>query len=155
MDPKVWGPHFWFVLHLVSFHYPEIPNQHDKDAYKAFYYSVQGILPCVNCRKHYKNYLSHYPIEPHLDSKLDLIRWVNQIHNFVNVKLGKPILSHEQIFEIYANLDPISPFQKVNIDVINRRKQIKQHGKLYLFIIILLIIIVCQLYFKKKYYYHI
>ena len=49
MDPAIWGPHFWFVLHLVSFHYPDNPNQKDKDSYKSFYYSVQGILPCQNC----------------------------------------------------------------------------------------------------------
>tara|TARA_Y100000389_G_C17385510_1_gene476789 strand:- start:728 stop:1195 length:468 start_codon:yes stop_codon:yes gene_type:complete len=155
MDPAVWGPHFWFVLHLVSFHYPENPNQKHKDAYKSFYYSIQGILPCQNCRRHYQNYLSHYPIEPHIDSKLDLIRWVNQIHNFVNAKLGKPVLTHEQIFDIYANLEPISPFQKVNVKAINRRKELKKNSKLYMFIIILLLILGGQVYIKNKYYYHI
>ena len=92
MDPAIWGPHFWFVLHLVSFHYPDNPNQKHKDAYKSFYNSIQGVLPCQNCRRHSKLFKS-YPIEPHIDSKLDLIRWVNQIHNFVNAKLGKPILT--------------------------------------------------------------
>lgn len=153
MDPKVWGPHFWFVLHIVSFNYPDNPNQRDKDNYKSFYYSVKGILPCQNCQKHYQNYLSHFPIEPHLDSKIDLIKWVIQIHNFVNNKLGKPILTNEQAFHVYQNLDPISPFQKVNIKQINRQKLHKKNSKYYLFIFIFTIIIAYIVYFKKKYYY--
>ena len=155
MDPKVWGPHFWFVLHLIAFHYPEKPNSFDKDAYKNYYHSVKDILPCTMCKQHFKNYLSQYPIEPHLDSKLDLIRWVNQIHNFVNVKLGKPALSHDDIFMIYSNLDPVSPFIKVDIEKINNKKELKRNGRIYAIVIMCALIIVGLKVFQSKYYYYL
>ena len=27
LNPKVWGPHYWFVLHTISLTYPLKPNE--------------------------------------------------------------------------------------------------------------------------------
>ncbi len=155
MDPRVWGPHFWFVLHLISFNYPDNPSTFDKEQHKAFYHSVKDILPCANCRQHYKNYLSQYPIEPNLDRRMDLITWVIQIHNFVNVALGKQPMSVEQVLDIYANLDPVSPFAKVDLKQIEEEKQRKYYSRLWVFIIIALLFVIAVIYVKRKYYFYI
>jgi len=155
MDPRVWGPHFWFVLHLVSFHFPDNPSTFEKEQYKAFYHSVKDILPCDNCKQHYKNYLSQYPIEPNLDSRMNLITWVVQIHNFVNVALGKPAYTLDQALAVYANLDPVSPFIKVNVQQIEAEKLAKYYGRLWVFIGLLALIIAGMVYLKRKYYFFI
>ena len=155
MDPKIWGPHFWFVLHLVSFHYPEKPSTAEKETTKIFYYSIKDILPCDSCRKHYKNYLSHYPIDPHLDTRMDLIKWVIQVHNFVNTSLGKPVYTDDAVFAIYANLDPVSPFVKVNMEQITRQKEMARNGRLWVFISIIAIILIILKWVHAKYYYYL
>ena len=33
LDPKIWGPHYWFVLHTISLTYPDIPNETTKKKY--------------------------------------------------------------------------------------------------------------------------
>jgi hypothetical protein len=154
MDPKVWGPHFWFVLHIVSFNYPDNPNTPDKDNYKRFYESIGDILPCVNCRKHYKNHISKFPIAIHLDSRIDLIKWVIELHNIVNKALNKPIYTVDQILNLYSNLDPVTPFIKVNVNSINRKKIKKKYGKLLVFISIFTILMILLIYYHKKYYYY-
>lgn len=155
MDPKVWGPHFWFVLHLVSFNYPDKPSTFQKEAYAAFYHSVKDILPCPTCRQHYQNYLSQYPIQPHIDERLHLVKWVIQIHNFVNNKLGKPVYTDDEVFQIYANLDPISPFQKVNLQRIENEKKINNFARHYIFIALGIAIICYLVYVSNKYYYYL
>lgn len=155
MNPEVWGPHFWFVLHLISFHYPDPPNTFDRESYKAFFHSVKEILPCAKCRKHYKTYLSQYPIEPNLDRRIDLIRWVIQIHNFVNVQLGKPVLTDNEVFHIYSNLDPVSPFAKVDIKRVENEKKRARMQRLYVWLGIASVLLATLLYFQYTYYYYL
>lgn len=155
MNPSVWGPHFWFILHLVSFHYPDPPNTFDKESIKSFYHSVKEILPCAKCRKHYKTYLSQYPIEPNLDRRIDLIKWVIQIHNFVNVRLGKPVLADNEVFSIYASLDPISPFAKVDIRRVEIEKKAARIQRLIVWIVLVALLALIILYFQYTYYYYL
>ena len=30
LDPKIWGPHYWFVLHTIALNYPLHPNETSK-----------------------------------------------------------------------------------------------------------------------------
>lgn len=150
----VWGPFFWFILHITSFNYPNNPSTPDKDNYKRFYESVGDILPCSLCKRHYKNYISQFPISIHLDSRIDLITWVIQVHNTVNISLNKPTYTVQNVLDIYANLEPISPFVKSNINVIKREKIYKYYGKLYVMIFICLILLALVIYYHHKYYYY-
>ena len=154
MNPQVWGPHFWFILHLVSFNYPDTPSNADKENYKLFYDSIGNILPCPNCRKHYKNYLSRYPIYPNLDNRMDLIQWVIQIHNFVNIKLNKRVLTTNEVLMIYASLDPVSPFINSNEDIIKKKHKQIIYGRLYAFIALFGIIAGFLIYYQRKHYFY-
>ena len=33
LDPKIWGPHYWFFLHTLALTYPETPNEVIKKKY--------------------------------------------------------------------------------------------------------------------------
>jgi hypothetical protein len=87
MHPQVWGPHLWYILHIISFEYPEKPTEYDKRIYHDFYTSLKDVIPCAECRKHYRDHITKYPLTPHLDSRDTLIKWVIQVHNFVNTSL--------------------------------------------------------------------
>ena len=47
MNQNIWGPHFWFMLHSISFNYPLYPTIRIKDIikhllthYNMFYHVV-------------------------------------------------------------------------------------------------------------------
>ena len=62
MDPNVWGPKLWFVLHTISFNYPEKQSSVDKQQYHDFFVNLKHMIPCVVCREHYTEHIHNYPI---------------------------------------------------------------------------------------------
>ena len=153
MHPTVWGPHLWYIMHIISFEYPETPTEYDKRIYHDFYTSLKDVIPCKDCRKHYRDFITKYPLTPHLDTRDTLIKWVIQVHNFVNQSLGKAILTPQQVFAIYKDLKPQSPFIKTDTDIIIRKNQEKEYYRLYVFIFLAGIIIIFARYYFNKYYF--
>lgn len=90
LSPNVWGPVFWNTIHIVALGYPKNPTYGDKKAAKEFFESLQFLLPCSECRGHFKELLSKHPITPHLDRRDDLFKYTVMLHNDVNKRLGKP-----------------------------------------------------------------
>ena len=43
MKPDVWGPQLWFILHIISFEYPDNPTELNKRVYYDFYTSLDLI----------------------------------------------------------------------------------------------------------------
>lgn len=160
MNPKIWGPYMWFVLHLITFNYPKNPTNYHKQAYRDFFNSLKDVIPCESCRKHYAKNIQNYPITPNLDSKRKLVEWLIQIHNQVNMSLNKPVLTTKQVLEIYQTINPISPFilydqDKVSENIKNSyvKKKVINNKILYSLIFILLIIIVfIKIHYKRNYY---
>ena len=101
MNPKFWGPHGWIFLHAVTMNYPKNPSNDDKQLYRNFFSSLTRVLPCEKCAYHYKQHIKDDPIEPALENRDKLVRWLIKIHNKVNADLGKPHYSYEQVIEEY------------------------------------------------------
>ena len=101
MNPKFWGPHGWIFLHSVTMNYPKNPSNDDKQLYRNFFSSLTRVLPCEKCAYHYKQHIKDDPIEPVLENRDKLVRWLIKIHNKVNADLGKPYYSYEQVIEEY------------------------------------------------------
>jgi len=153
MKPDIWGPHFWYILHIISFDYPLRPTEYDKRVYHDFYTSLKDIIPCETCRKHYRTHINKYPLTPHLDSRDTLVKWVIQVHNFVNASLGKPILSIPEVMDIYANLKPLSPFATVDNIAIAKKYEEQKYIKTYYWLVLLFIIIIGFRYYFNRYYF--
>ena len=153
MHPSIWGPHLWFILHIISFEYPEHPTEYDKRIYHDFYTSLKDVIPCSECRKHYRDHITKYPLTPHLDRRDTLVKWVIQVHNFVNMSLGKPTLTIEQVMHIYRDLKPISPFATIDTAMIKAKTEEKEYYRLYVFIFLAVItIFFCKYYFNRYYF---
>ena len=88
-DPKVWGGPTWIFLHCVTFTYPQKPTLQDKAHYKNFFKSIQHVLPCKVCQDHYQRYLKIHPIEEALQSRKELIKYMINLHNHINVRYKK------------------------------------------------------------------
>jgi hypothetical protein len=91
IKPSIWGPHGWKFMHYVSLGYPSKPTEEDKKNYKAFYTSLQHILPCAKC------------VDNHLSSRDTLVRWVIDIHNQVNNETGKREYTYEEALSLYTD----------------------------------------------------
>lgn len=96
MKTSIWGPSAWRFLHAVTFAYPEQPTEEHKQAAKNLFESLRYLLPCGECCNHYCGGLDRHSIEPHLDSRASLSKWLHAMHNRVNARLGKPEYSYEQ-----------------------------------------------------------
>jgi len=105
------------------------------------------------CRKHYRTHINKYPLTPHLDTRDTFIKWVIQVHNFVNASLGKPIFTVDQVMDMYSNLNPLSPFATVDNIALVKKYEEKQYIKTYYCLVLLLIIIIVSRYYFNRYYF--
>lgn len=79
-DPKLWGPHYWFIMKCIAHNYPNKPDKTDK-AITGTFFSEQlpYFLPCNTCKKHYTEILGKYPVKEKLCCNECLIKWVEKI----------------------------------------------------------------------------
>ena len=101
MNPKFWGPHGWYFLHSITMHYPKNPSEQEKQIYFNFFKSLENVLPCEKCAYHYSQNLKKLPLEPALESRDTLVRWLIGVHNEVNKETGKREYSYEEVIEEY------------------------------------------------------
>ena len=104
---NTWGPHFWETLHIISFNYPDNPTNAQKQAAWNFFNSLSFLLPCPVCCNHCSDYISSNP--PLVYNKQFLTKWVSDLHNSVNLRLGKPTWTFSQVQQKYGNLNTSCP----------------------------------------------
>ena len=85
LEPKVWGPHYWFFLHTIAMSYPHRPNSVTKKKYYDFIQNIPLFIPVESFSTRFSNLLDEYPVSPYLDSRDSFIRWMWFIHNKINV----------------------------------------------------------------------
>ena len=96
MMTKVWGPAGWLFLHCVAFGYPYAINENNPDHhskkkdYHQFFYYLGRVLPCKYCRESYMEFFNTLNLEGNLNTRDQLTRWLYDMHNKVNHKLGTP-----------------------------------------------------------------
>ena len=101
LDPKIWGPHYWFFIHTVAMTYPIRPNAITKKKYYEFIQNLPLFIPVENMSGEFSKLLDKYPVTPYLDNRESLIRWTHFIHNKINQKLEKPQISLNKFYVKY------------------------------------------------------
>lgn len=102
ISPTVWGPHGWKFMHYITFTYPVNPTLDEKEYYRNFFEIVGKVLPCQTCRINYERHLQKHPLTDYaLSTKKNLIEWLVNIHNEVNILNGKPIMTPNQVMNLY------------------------------------------------------
>ena len=94
-DKNYWGPKAWEIMHIFSYSYPNNPTLTEKQNAFNFYSSIGHLLPCHNCQQHCIQYVTNNP--PHINSREELINWVLNFHNEVNIRLNKQIWSRQKL----------------------------------------------------------
>jgi len=141
LDPKIWGPHYWFVLHTIAITYPLTPNEVTRKKYYDFIQNLPIFLPVDEIGNTFSGYLDKYPVTPYLESRPSFIKWMHFIHNKINVATGQPEIDmDEAMTDYYEHYKPKAV--KDNEERRHREKYV------FMFIIIVIVLIGAILYNK-------
>ncbi|XP_076659322.1 evr1_Alr domain-containing protein Alr [Halictus rubicundus] len=88
LDKDELGSKTWSFLHTMAAYYPDQPSEAQKSDMKQFFYSFSQFYPCYVCAEDLREQLKESP--PQTDSQKTLSRWLCDVHNEVNKKIGKP-----------------------------------------------------------------
>jgi hypothetical protein len=118
LDPKIWGPHYWFFIHTVAMTYPIRPNAVTKKKYYEFIQNLPLFLRVEEISGEFSKLIDKYPVTPYLDNRDSFVRWMHFIHNKINEKLEKPQISLNDFFVKYydeykSEDDKINQYYKV------------------------------------------
>ena len=141
LDQKIWGPHYWFVLHTIALNYPLHPNETSKKKYYDLVQNLPIFIPIENMGNLFSKLLDKYPVTPYLDSRDSFIKWMYFIHNQVNLSLNIPEKTLQDTLQEYYKLYDTKEVQLKN-------KFIQREKYIYITIITLLIILSITLYKK-------
>lgn len=75
-------------MHLVAYNYNKTPSREQQASVTLLFTHMVLNLPCPACSHHGRLYIEAHP--PNTLSREDLLGWVNDFHNHVNGRLGKP-----------------------------------------------------------------
>lgn len=89
------GNSTWTLLHTMAAYYPENPTIEKKKDTQIFLDSLAKVYPCNVCADDFGEQLKKNP--PKLDSQKQFSQWMCDVHNDINVQLGKPKFDCSQV----------------------------------------------------------
>ena len=133
LDPKIWGPPYWFFLHTIALNYPLKPNETVIKKYYDFIQNLPLFIPNTNISNRFSKIIDDFPVTPYLDSRESFIKWIHFIHNKINILLEIPEKTlSDSIIEYYKLYE--------SNEYILKKQFISKKKILYFLFIILLII---------------
>ena len=102
-EPRIWGPSFWFVIHVGTRYYDENPLPYKKQQMKGFILGLSVILPCQECIDHSTAFILKRwgQIDKIVSDRRLLFNFFVDMHNAVNKRYGKPELTYEEAWKRY------------------------------------------------------
>lgn len=122
LEPKIWGPQYWFVLHTIAMSYPIKPNDTIRKKFYDFYQNLPLFMPVEEIGNNFSKFLDKYPVTPYLESRQSLVRWTHFIHNKINIALGKKTMTMEESMSAYYEL--YKPKEVKDLEQRRRREKI-------------------------------
>ena len=91
------GSSTWTFLHSMSVYFPETPSQKQQQDMQQFMNLFSEFYPCKPCAENLKDHIAHHP--PETKSREEFSRWMCELHNEVNERLGKPYFDCSKVME--------------------------------------------------------
>ena len=94
----------WFVFHNSARH---VKNDSDKHRLMETVYETVENFRCAICHNDALAYLASHPVDPYwtrineYGEDVGLFEYFWEFHNYVNRKLGKPILEWDEAYALY------------------------------------------------------
>ena len=115
-----WGPSLWTIMHALAERGGKviIPSfrEDEKRQWIILIELLPRIIPCPNCRQHAQEWIVKYPITAIKDltpaEMYDwLTTWVNNFHENVNDRTGKPSFDKSLLAQTYGSTDIVKTFK--------------------------------------------
>ena len=96
LDTSEWGPQLWKALHVAAYSSNVGSNL---QWWGTLLNELQRGIPCPDCRAHYSAWYRSHPLNNRPASFIPLrkivsvAQWINDLHNDVNRRTGKPTWS--------------------------------------------------------------
>ncbi|RUS74441.1 hypothetical protein EGW08_017806 [Elysia chlorotica] len=97
MDSLVLGSNTWSFLHTMAAYYPEKPSAEQQHKMKKFISLLSDFYPCHKCAANLREDLK--TMTPDTSSNTKLSNWFCELHNKVNVRLGKAEFDCSKVLE--------------------------------------------------------
>ena len=117
-----WGPVFWRLLHGLGERAGTVGMQKlradEIRSWKTILTSLDRALPCEHCRQHLKSYISSHPIvvpENYEQFRPFIRRWLYDLHEDVNRRLGKSSMPFESVDLVYRGVNLRGTYDVLNI----------------------------------------
>lgn len=127
-SPKIWGPHFWFMLRCLANNYPVRPTPEDVQHTRIFFYELQYLLPCDLCKYTFKQHYAKHPIEKGLTGKAALIEWVETIYQETKKVIHDNRIKIMEQSEENSEVKPIKSATKSRIDPLEEQLNIMRRN---------------------------
>ena len=85
LSKSIWGPACWTTMHAFACSVEE----DSVEDFKAFLKSAMKLIPCLECRNHYADYIKKCDPEIYVIDMESASRFVFDLHNYVNARLKK------------------------------------------------------------------
>ena len=121
---STWGPSQWHMLHTISFNYPVIPTQKDKERYRSYILSLKNVLPCGKCRANLKENFKKLPLRmADMENRETFSRYIFNLHELINTMLGKSSgLTYEEVRDTYENFRSRCTADKKRIKTVKKKE---------------------------------
>lgn len=101
-SPGVFGPAMWFSFHTGAAHLPDVLSPISAGRIKNFINGIPEIVPCVECSEHARAFIENNRTRiDNIKRGDDVFKFYVDFHNYVNQRLGKPLVSYEKAYEMY------------------------------------------------------
>jgi hypothetical protein len=92
-----WGTFLWSFIHIITLNNNNIIDK------KNILKNILNIIPCNKCIPIYSSYLKKLNTLDETD-KLCLFKWSVEVHNEINKKIKKNILSYNEALNLWGSI---------------------------------------------------
>ena len=123
-----WGPLLWIILHSLAERATKVVSPlfeiEERKTWISLLQTTESILPCPDCRAHYKQWIDTHPVSivqtmAYADLREFLRRWLYDLHQNVNSFSGKPGIAYEDLSTRYRSENIPATFK--NLEPVEKR----------------------------------
>ena len=101
-DIKIEGRGIWHTIHTLALY---ATNESLKNAFVLTMDSLAKNFACEICKPDFNKFINQHPFKNYWNLKqkneeIGLFKWTWELHNTINQKLGKPILSFDDAYNM-------------------------------------------------------
>ena len=79
INPKTWGESGWNLLDSVVAGYPLVATKRFQESAIKFFVSLGDMLPCLKCRRNYKNFIRKHHPNKFVRTRNDIGLWLEEL----------------------------------------------------------------------------